>query len=196
MNEIQRIRKKTGLSQAGFADKYNLPVRTLQQWEQNLQNPPPYVLSMLKQIVEADYDDKNEANFEVNSSDFRVSNQSGETKYISHATGNPSSWKVCIERTFKNCEHIYPIQQRKVREVLDIAEANPSVKEVIIFGSSVSSKCHIGSDLDIYMEVDDDINPLSRFGFNPEWKYDLFTNYMVDDRLYKEIVAKGVKVYG
>ena len=178
MNEVRALRKSTGMSQNEFANRFNIPVRTLQQWEQELQKPPEYVLKMMEKILKTE----NEG-------------AALSSKYISHVHAEPSVWKVCISEAFENCEQIYPIQQRKVKSVIDSVKGNPAVKKVVIFGSSVNSSCHMGSDLDIYIDLKEDINPLSLAGFNPDWEYDLFTNFMIDERLRREISAKGVKVY-
>ena len=50
---IREFRKKTKLSQSQFAEKYGIPVRTVQKWEQGQSVPPKYVISMIeKQIKE------------------------------------------------------------------------------------------------------------------------------------------------
>lgn len=51
---IKEIRKMTGLSQAKFAGKYNIPVRTIEDWETEKRTPPAYVIELLKRAVEAD----------------------------------------------------------------------------------------------------------------------------------------------
>ena len=119
-----------------------------------------------------------------------------DSRYISHVEKAPKRWKICIDNAFPNCEHIYPIQQHKVKEIIDAVRDNPSVKKIIVFGSSAGSNCHIGSDIDIYFDLSEDINPLNHSGFKADWEYDVFTNFIVDDRLLKEITAKGVTVYG
>ena len=48
---IQELRKETGLSQSQFAKKFNIPVGTLQHWEQGIRKPPEYVLSLIAQIL-------------------------------------------------------------------------------------------------------------------------------------------------
>ena len=45
--EIKEIRTLTGLSQANFGKKYNIPVRTIQDWETEKRNPPAYVVELL-----------------------------------------------------------------------------------------------------------------------------------------------------
>lgn len=102
------------------------------------------------------------------------------------------AYKICIDRPFINCEKIYPIQQQKVRELLDCIDYE-NVSSVIIFGSSVNNKCHVDSDLDVYMELKTEKYPIvSALHF----AYDLWTNYSVDEHLLKEIHKEGVFVYG
>ncbi len=51
MNKIQKLRKRTGLSQSQFAKKFNIPVRTLQNWEIDKSVSPEYIPSMLERIL-------------------------------------------------------------------------------------------------------------------------------------------------
>ena len=48
---IKELRKKTGLSQSKFSSKFEIPVRTLQQWEQGISAPPDYVIRMMAYIM-------------------------------------------------------------------------------------------------------------------------------------------------
>lgn len=52
-NEIKELRKTTGLSQSRFAEKYMIPLRTLQGWELG-RNVPETVGYMLKKLVMLD----------------------------------------------------------------------------------------------------------------------------------------------
>ena len=54
MNRFLELRKMTGLSQRKFGDKYNIPWRTIQQWECGERVPPEYVYELLKFKVECD----------------------------------------------------------------------------------------------------------------------------------------------
>jgi putative transcriptional regulator len=47
---VQRARRATGLSQSGFARRYRIPLRTLQEWEQGRREPEATVLSYLAVI--------------------------------------------------------------------------------------------------------------------------------------------------
>ncbi len=52
---IKEIRNLTGLSQAQFAKKYAIPVKTIQGWEIDRRTPPDYVTSMLERLVREDF---------------------------------------------------------------------------------------------------------------------------------------------
>lgn len=49
------IRQKTGLSQQKFGDRYGIPKRTVQNWENEVNEPPGYVLSLLERLVDIDF---------------------------------------------------------------------------------------------------------------------------------------------
>ena len=172
MNEIKEMRAHTGMSQRAFADAFGIPVRTLQQWEQGISKPAPYVVAMLTREVE------------------RRERSSDDPR---HTIPPKTRWKVCIDQPFENCEKVYPIQQRKVRELVDDIASHGGINEVRVFGSSVTSQCHMGSDVDIYVDAADETGLIA----NPhDFEYDLWTSSSADERLKKEIMAKGVKVYG
>lgn len=102
-------------------------------------------------------------------------------------------WKICIQNPFDNCDKIHPLQQRKVKKLLDILSCNDNIIKVIIFGSSVTSRCNICSDVDIYIELKNkQKNIINEY---VDFVYDLWTNFSVDERLFKEIRNKGVIVY-
>ena len=50
-DRIKELRKKTGLSQSKFSAKFEIPVRTLQQWEQGISAPPEYLVRMMAYIM-------------------------------------------------------------------------------------------------------------------------------------------------
>lgn len=51
--QIRAIRQSTGLSQAAFSVIYEIPKRTLENWESGVRTPPPYVITMLQLVVKA-----------------------------------------------------------------------------------------------------------------------------------------------
>lgn len=46
--DIKDIRLATNMTQKGFADYFNIPVRTLQDWEAEKRTPPAYVVELIK----------------------------------------------------------------------------------------------------------------------------------------------------
>ena len=60
MNRMKKLRKSTSLTQKDFASKYNIPLKTLQNWEAHDDNNesrhcPSYVFDLLKRAVEYDF---------------------------------------------------------------------------------------------------------------------------------------------
>jgi len=47
----KEMRKLLGLSQAAFGEKYNISVRTIEQWESGRRQAPVYVLELLERAV-------------------------------------------------------------------------------------------------------------------------------------------------
>ncbi len=52
--KIKELRKLTGLTQEQFSKKYEIPKRTIENWESNVSSPPKYVLDLLKFKIEHD----------------------------------------------------------------------------------------------------------------------------------------------
>lgn len=52
---IKDIRKMTGLSQAKFAARYEIPKRTIENWETGKTEPPEYVYKLLLRVVVEDF---------------------------------------------------------------------------------------------------------------------------------------------
>ena len=47
---MKEFRKRTGLSQKQFSEYFDIPIRTLQDWEQGRRTPPDYILKMIERI--------------------------------------------------------------------------------------------------------------------------------------------------
>ena len=45
---IRDMRKQLGDTQSEFAERYNIPFRTVQNWETGMRKPPKYILELLK----------------------------------------------------------------------------------------------------------------------------------------------------
>lgn len=166
MNEIKNIRENRKISQSAFAAEFGIPLRTLQEWEQGRSAPPVWAAGLIRRSM--------------------------PHVRVNYPLPKPAGWKICVAYPFLNCEKIYPIQQRKVLALVTALSGVPSVRRVLIFGSSVTSACHIGSDVDVYVETDD---PCFQLPGIYDFEVDLWTSNAVDERLKCEILKKGVCVY-
>ena len=50
--QLREIRASTGLTQAAFAARYEIPLRSYEDWEAGRRVPPIYLLHMLSVLVE------------------------------------------------------------------------------------------------------------------------------------------------
>lgn len=55
MMTIKEIRSLTGLSQAAFSEKYNIPKRSIENWEGEKRTPPVYLVELLERAVKEDF---------------------------------------------------------------------------------------------------------------------------------------------
>lgn len=51
---IKELRKNMKATQKDFADYFEIPLKTVQGWEQGRRNPPEYLIKMMKRIWESD----------------------------------------------------------------------------------------------------------------------------------------------
>ena len=49
--KIKELRRLTGMSQSEFAAYFGLSVRSVQEWEQERKQPPPYLVGLLKRMA-------------------------------------------------------------------------------------------------------------------------------------------------
>lgn len=52
---IKELRALTGLSAQKFGDKYKIPLRTIQNWENGVRQPPVYLVELLERAVKEDF---------------------------------------------------------------------------------------------------------------------------------------------
>lgn len=102
------------------------------------------------------------------------------------------TFRKVIKEDYKNVNSIYPIQQHKVYEFIQMIKDNPNVIRLIVFGSSITDRCHTGSDVDFYAELKKDGRIETQY---LPFLYDIWTNFNVSDNMKKEIDKKGVIVY-
>jgi transcriptional regulator with XRE-family HTH domain len=52
---IKQARLKAGLTQKELSEKYRIPLRSIQQWEEGSRKPPEYVIDLLVRCLELDF---------------------------------------------------------------------------------------------------------------------------------------------
>ena len=52
-------------------------------------------------------------------------------------------WRVCIQDPFENCEKVYPIQQKKVKQMINNIKEDSNVEKKDEFGSILQDTCHM-----------------------------------------------------
>ena len=51
---VREMRKALGITQSEFAVRYNIPFRTIQNWETEQRKPPEYILDLLEKLIKED----------------------------------------------------------------------------------------------------------------------------------------------
>lgn len=52
---IKELRTLTGMSQSKFAIYFDISARNIQEWEQGHKQSPPYLIGLLKRILDNEY---------------------------------------------------------------------------------------------------------------------------------------------
>ena len=54
MNTVKELRKATKMSQQNFAAYLGIPIANIKNWEQEIQNPPAYVITLITRVMKSD----------------------------------------------------------------------------------------------------------------------------------------------
>lgn len=54
MKTVKELCKEYGYSQTSLAKRFGIPLRTVQDWCRELRTPPPWMVSMLEEILSAE----------------------------------------------------------------------------------------------------------------------------------------------
>ncbi len=101
----------------------------------------------------------------------------------------------------KNIDKINDLKQRQVLSCVDIIQAYPNVRRMIIFGSSVSDRCTEQSDVDICFDIEGTTKGVNMYTMARDirracdHKCDILTYGKLKGRVKDEIDQKGVVVY-
>jgi predicted nucleotidyltransferase len=93
-------------------------------------------------------------------------------------------------------KYIHPLKQLDLYYILEAWKDDDNINRVVVFGSSVSDRCHSGSDIDLYLELKDNEKP-------PKLPYDkiisdvdMIINVKQTDSIWKAIDRDGIVVRG
>lgn len=107
---------------------------------------------------------------------------------------------VTVKTRCKNIDRIYPLKQAQVSEIFDRARQFDIVKRIIVFGSSVTSRCNIDSDLDLCVDADvsDGLKVYEMqkaFGDACDWNCDIIMYANMGSALKETVRREGVVIY-
>mgnify|MGYP002621796224 FL=1 len=115
-------------------------------------------------------------------------------------TLNLKQFPCVVVSDCRNIRHIYPLKQNQVARIYDIVRKNDIVHRVIIFGSSITGKCHIDSDLDICIDanVTDGMKIYElqkQIGEICDWNCDILMYSNLGSTLKDKVDQEGVVIY-
>jgi len=100
----------------------------------------------------------------------------------------------------KNINRIYPIKQRQVAAIYDLARGFDIIRRIFIFGSSITSRCNIDSNLDMCIDADisDGLKVYDMqkaFGEACDWNCDILMYANMGQTLRDTVQKEGVVIY-
>lgn len=102
---------------------------------------------------------------------------------------------LIVKSDFKEIKRIHPQKQLQVNQIYTELKDNLLVQKIIVFGSTISIKCGIYSDLDLAVKLTQ--NTLSakniiseKIGQITEWNYDII---WLNDIVSTEPIIKKIK---
>ena len=95
---------------------------------------------------------------------------------------------------------IFPSKQRAAQQAIDFARTDERVKRIIVFGSAVTNKCGMTSDIDLAIDApdvsDEEFPSVAHNFFLVDSEVDVVHYNRIHSALLKrEIDSKGVVIY-
>lgn len=63
--EIKKLREATGMNRKEFCERFNIPYRTVTEWERGTRNAPDYVLRLLAYYIKMENIMKDKSNEKI-----------------------------------------------------------------------------------------------------------------------------------
>ena len=111
-----------------------------------------------------------------------------------------TNFPVVVETDCKNIHRIYPLTQRTVAKLYEIASNYQVIRKIYVCGSSVTGKCNIDSDLDICIDADTSdgmkiYHMQKEVGDICDWNCDIVMYCNIGERLKRTVQEEGVVIY-
>ena len=102
---------------------------------------------------------------------------------------------VVCKQHFLNCNQIHPLKQRDVASIVECAKNDKNIKRLLIFGSATRFDCNSYSDIDLFVERDDNKlkSPVDYSKVLSD--VDVIYGFKCGKTLKDEIEKTGVEVY-
>lgn len=99
------------------------------------------------------------------------------------------------DKKFHNMEYIHPLKQLDIYYILEAWKKDDNIRRVVVFGSTVSDRCHSGSDIDLYVQLDDNTH-VPRLPYEQIIsEVDLLVQVKETDAIWNAIMRDGIVVY-
>lgn len=115
------------------------------------------------------------------------------TGLVNETNDNLWTFEILPGVSFLNCEHIHPLKQREIQQLVNACKTDTGIDELIIFGSSVEFRCSSKSDIDCVLIRNDNKKSVPDVFFEINSEVDVFLD--VFSRLKSTLYEHGVLVY-
>ena len=107
---------------------------------------------------------------------------------------------IVVSTDCKNISKVYPLKQKAVAGLYAMAPKHSEIRRIYIFGSAVTPRCGIDSDIDICLDADTDdgmkiYNIQKEIGEICDWNCDIIMYSNIGSRLKSTIDKEGVVIY-
>ncbi len=111
-----------------------------------------------------------------------------------------TKFPVTVATDCKTISRIYPLKQQQVSRIYALAGSYPIVRKIIVFGSSVTPRCTVDSDLDLCVDADvsDGMKVFElqkAIGEVCEWNCDILMYANIGSSLRETVLKEGVVIY-
>lgn len=106
---------------------------------------------------------------------------------------NIFEFPIIVKSEFKEMKRIHPQKQYQISQIYNEFKDYSLIQKIIIFGSTISMKCNIYSDLDLAIKLTQNTSSAKnivseKIGLITDWNYDII--WLDDTDLSEPIVEK------